>query len=76
MAEEYLHLSDLIASNAAEDLHGELKPRSLDLGPLKNNEGDQNYDLPSATDLSKLEAVAIYSERSHAVIGLAKLEPF
>ncbi len=48
----------------------------VDLGPLKNNPGDQNYDLPAAADLKKYSAVVIYSERLHSVVGLAKLEPF
>ncbi len=70
---EYLRLSDFSAPTG-EDLHVELN--GADLGPLKSSEGDQNYDLAAATDLSKDEAVAIYSERLHTVIGLAKLQPF
>jgi len=49
---------------------------SIDLGPLKSNQGDQNYDLPAAADLNNYETVVIYGERFHAVFGLAKLEPF
>jgi Electron transfer DM13 len=48
----------------------------IDIGRLKSNQGDQNYDLPGATDLSKYDAVIIYGERSRGVFGLAKLEPF
>jgi Electron transfer DM13 len=48
----------------------------IDLGPLRTNQGDQAYDLPRATDLNKYDAVLIYSEQSHAVFGVAKLEPF
>jgi hypothetical protein len=74
---EYLRLSDFSAPNG-EDLHVELKGdlNGADLGPLKNIRGDQDYELPAATDAGKYEAVAIYSERLHTVIGLAKLEPF
>jgi hypothetical protein len=43
---------------------------------LKSDQGDQNYDLPAATDLNKYEAVVIYGERLHAEFGLARLEPF
>ncbi len=77
---EYLRLSAFIASNAPEAQvvlgrnEGDLD--RIDLGPLKNNQGDQNYDLPSAADLSKFGAVVILDERSHAVLGLAKLESF
>jgi Electron transfer DM13 len=88
--EEYLHLSDF-ATPSADDIHivlargdeqnlaqdigkGALDP--IDLGPLKSNQGDQNYELTAATDLSKYDSVAIYSERFHTIMGVAKLEPF
>jgi Electron transfer DM13 len=88
--EEYLRLRDLTVpgdANAHVELgkSGELRQAedagktrldSIDLGPLKTNQGDQNYDIPAATDLNKYDAVVIYSERSHTVLGLAKLEPF
>jgi hypothetical protein len=49
---------------------------SVELGPLKANQGDQNYDLPDSADLSRYDAVVIYCERFHVVFGLAKLEKF
>jgi hypothetical protein len=49
---------------------------SVELGTLKGNQGDQNYDLPAATDLNKYQAVVIYCERFHAIFGVAKLEKF
>jgi Electron transfer DM13 len=78
--EEYLRLSDFTAPNAP-DAHvmlgrNESDLDRVDLGLLKSNQGDQNYDLPAATDLNKYSAVVIYSEQSHAVFGVAKLEPF
>jgi hypothetical protein len=88
--EEYLRLSDFAALNA-EDVHvvlarsddqnlaeeaGKGRLESIDLGPLKSKQGDQNYDLPASADLNKYDAVVIYSERSPKVSGLAKLEPF
>jgi len=48
----------------------------VELGDLKANEGDQNYDVPDSTDLVRYDAVVIYCERFHAVFGLAKLEKF
>ncbi len=48
----------------------------VELGPLKGNQGDQNYDLPASTDLNEYRAVVVYCERFHAVFGLARLEPF
>ena len=49
---------------------------SVELGPLKGNQGDQNYDLPASVDLQKYNAAVIYCERFHAVFGLARLEQF
>jgi Electron transfer DM13 len=48
----------------------------VELGSLKGNQGDQNYDLPPSADLDKYRAVVIYCERFHAVFGVARLEPF
>jgi hypothetical protein len=72
--EEYLHLSDF-ASPTGPDVHVALARGDdrIDLGPVKS---DQNYDLPAATDLGKYDAVVIYGEQSHAVLGMAKLEQF
>lgn len=49
---------------------------SVELGVLKANQGDQNYDLPDSADLGKYDAVVIYCERFHALFGVAKLEKF
>jgi len=87
---EYLRLSDFTTSNGpdvhvllvrAEDkaLGGEIVKGELDgveLGALKGNQGDQNYDLPASVDLNKYQAVAIYCERFHAICGVARLEKF
>jgi Electron transfer DM13 len=87
---QYLRLSDFITSNGpdvhlllvrADDkaLNQEIVEDDLDsveLGTLKGNQGDQNYDLPAAADLNKYQAVAIYCERFHAIFGIARLEKF
>ena len=69
----------VLAQSADEGLKqnfvkGELD--SVELGLLKANQGDQNYDLPGSADLSKYDAVVIYCERFHAVFGVAKLDKF
>jgi hypothetical protein len=86
----YLRLTDFTTSNGP-DVHvllvraddkaleqeivkGELE--HVELGTLKGNQGDQNYDLPAATDLNQYQAVAIYCERFHAIFGVARLEKF
>ena len=87
---QYLRLTDFTTSNGpdvhvvlvrAEDMaleqeivKGELE--HVELGTLKGNQGDQNYDLPAATDLNQYQAVAIYCERFHAIFGVARLEKF
>ena len=87
---EYLRLSDFTTSNGpdvhvvlvrAEDkaLEQEIVKGDLghvELGTLKGNQGDQNYDLPANVDLNQYQAVAIYCERFHAIFGVARLEKF
>lgn len=48
----------------------------IELGKLKGNEGDQNYEIPAGTDLSRFSAVSIYCERFDANFGMAPLEKF
>lgn len=87
---QYLRLTDFATSNGP-DVHvvlvkaeepavskiivpGDLE--YVELGSLKGNQGDQNYDLPGGADLEKYQAVAIYCERFHAIFGVSKLEKF
>ncbi|HEX9264600.1 MAG TPA: DM13 domain-containing protein [Candidatus Binatia bacterium] len=35
----------------------------MDLGSIKGNIGDQNYDLPAGVDLSKYRAVTVWCKR-------------
>ncbi len=86
----YLRLSDFATSNGP-DVHvllvrtgdkaleqevvkGEFD--HVELGVLKGNQGEQNYDLPVTADLNQYQAVAIYCERFHAIFGVARLEKF
>lgn len=87
---QYLRLSDFSTSNGPDvhvllvrgddkALDQEIVKGPLDrveLGSLKGNQGDQNYDLPVAVDLHKYQGVAIYCERFHAIFGVARLEAF
>src|SRR5580698_9320624 len=59
----------LIAADDAKDDDNFLKSNveRVELGPLKGNEGDQNYDVPAGTDLSKFRTVVIYCERFNAI---------
>lgn len=87
---QYLRLTDFTTSNGPDvhvvlargddkGLDHELVKGDLDiveLGLLKGNQGDQNYDLPASIDLTRYNAVTIYCERFHAVFGVARLEQF
>ena len=87
---EYLRLTDFSTSNGPDvhvvlsqsedaNLKQEIVKGRLDtveLGALKGNQGDQNYDVPTSVDLQRYDAVVIYCERFHAVFGVAKLEQF
>jgi hypothetical protein len=68
----------LIAVKDADDDANFLKSgvERVELGPLKGNQGDQNYQIPSGTDLSKFQTVSIYCERFNANFGAAPLEKF
>ncbi len=45
----------------------------IDLGPMKGNEGDQNYTLASNVDLSKYRAVSVWCKRFSFNFGTAPL---
>jgi Electron transfer DM13 len=68
----------LIAATDADDDANFLKSNTerVELGKLKGNEGDQNYAIPSGTDLNKFQTVSIYCERFNANFGAAPLEKF
>jgi Electron transfer DM13 len=68
----------LIAAKDAEDNQNFLSSMTerVELGKLKGNEGDQNYEIPAGTDLAKFKTVAIYCERFNATFGAAPLAKF
>ena len=66
----------LVAANAGDVKSLKSETERIELGKLKGNEGDQNYEIPAGTDLAKFDAVLIYCERFNAVFGVAPLEKF
>ena len=86
--QRHLRLTDFKTSNGpdvhvvlarAEDpaLNEKIVKGNLDyveLGKLKGNQGDQNYEVPVAVDLQKYNAVVIYCVRFSAVFGVAREE--
>ncbi len=45
----------------------------VDLGRLKGNRGNQNYDIPASEDALKYRSVMIYCQPFHVVFSTAKL---
>jgi pentapeptide MXKDX repeat protein len=68
----------LVATKDAMDDANFLKDNTekVELGKLKGNEGDQNYEILAGTDLTKFRTVSIYCERFNANFGAAPLEKF
>ncbi|MFF0546122.1 DM13 domain-containing protein [Nocardia thailandica] len=57
----------------ADDWHNADDGRYLDLGRLKGNEGNQNYEIPLGTDPSEWASVSIWCARFHVSFGAAAL---
>lgn len=68
----------LVATKDAGDDANFLKSNTerVELGKLKGNEGDQNYEIPAGTDLAKFRSVSIYCVRFNVNFGAAPLEKF
>ncbi len=47
----------------------------VNLGDLKGNKGDQNYEIPAGTDLDKYSTVVIWCVRFSVAFGTAELNP-
>ena len=67
----------LVAAPDAKDNDTVTKAGFIDLGSIKGNIGDQNYDLPAGVDLSKYRAVTVWCKRfgvnfATAPLGSAK----
>jgi hypothetical protein len=63
----------LLAASDAKDDATVKNTDSIDLGALKGNRGNQNYDLPSSVDLAKYRAVAIWCRSFSVNFGAAPL---
>jgi pentapeptide MXKDX repeat protein len=68
----------LVATKDANDDANFMKSNTerVELGRLKGNEGDQNYEIPAGTDLAKFTTISIYCERFNANFGAAPLGKF
>ncbi|HZS44483.1 MAG TPA: DM13 domain-containing protein [Blastocatellia bacterium] len=65
----------LVAANDASDSQTVTSAGFVELGALKGNIGDQNYDLPGDIDLTRYRAVTIWCKRFSVNFGTAPLQP-
>jgi hypothetical protein len=63
----------LVAANDATDSDTVKKAGFVEIGSLKGNIGDQNYELPADLDLSKYHAVTIWCKRFSVNFATAPL---
>jgi len=63
----------LVAANDAKDNDSVIKAGFVDIGTLKGNIGDQNYELPANVDLAQYRAVTIWCKRFSVNFGTAPL---
>lgn len=75
----FLRLEDFKATNGP-DLYVYLSTDKsasnfVNLGRLKGNVGDQNYEIPNGTDFSKYDTALIWCQAFSVLFGSAELEP-
>ena len=63
----------LIAADDAKDTASVAKADHVELGNLKGNKGDQNYDVPENVDLGKYKVVSIWCNRFSVNFAAAPL---
>jgi len=65
----------LVAAPDVTDNATVAKAGFVELGTLKGNIGDQNYDVPDSVDLEKYRAATIWCKRFSVNFGTAPLTP-
>lgn len=65
----------LVAASDAADDDTVKKAGFVELGKLKGNQGDQNYDIPAGIDLNRYRAVTIWCRRFGVNFATAPLTP-
>ena len=62
-----------LTASRTEGDQGAFDDEFINLGRLKGNQGDQNYELPTAADLSRFRTVVIWCDRFNSPFGAADL---
>ena len=65
----YLYLG----TNPADGDEGAFDDDYVNLGRLKGNQGDQNYELPDGTDIARYATVVVWCDRFNSAFGAADL---
>jgi Electron transfer DM13 len=65
----------LVAARDASDNATVTKAGYIELGKLKGNQGDQNYEIPAGADLTRYRAVTIWCHRFAVNFATAPLTP-
>jgi hypothetical protein len=63
----------LLAEHPAPASRAEVMEGYIDLGSLKGNIGNQNYEIPAGTDISQYKSIVIYCMPFHVVFATASL---
>lgn len=63
----------LVAAPDARDNETVTKAGFIDLGAMKGNIGDQNYEVPASADLNKYRSVSVWCRRFSVNFGSASL---
>jgi hypothetical protein len=63
----------LVAASDVQDDETVKTAGFVELGPMKGNKGDQNYDVPADLDLAKYRTVTIWCKRFSVNFGSAPL---
>jgi len=62
-----------LSTNTPDGSVGAFDDDFVNLGKLKGNIGDQNYDVPAGTDLSRFNSIVIWCDRFDVAFGAAPL---
>lgn len=62
-----------VTTNPVDGDEGAFDDEFVNLGRLKGNQGDQNYDLPADVDLGRYASVVIWCDRFDSAFGAAPL---